>query len=149
MCLLPLLVISDAKKSNNYIFLLIGVTIWMFGLIFEIISDNQKSRFNSDKNNKGKFINTGLWSLSRHPNYFGEFILWTGITVIALPYFSGIHYIACISPVFIYLMLNKISGVNLLEEIADQRWGDEKSYLDYKKQTPIFFPKLFKLQTKK
>ena len=106
-------------------------------------------RFNSNKNNKGNFIDTGLWSLSRHPNYFGEFILWTGITVIALPYFSGIHYIACLSPAFIYLMLNKISGVNLLEEIADERWGGEKSYLDYKKQTPIFFPKLFNLQTKK
>ena len=149
MCLLPLLVISDTKKSNNYIFLLIGIMIWSFGFIFEIISDNQKSSFNSNKNNKGNFIKTGLWSLSRHPNYFGEFILWIGITIIALPYFSGIHYITCLSPAFIYLMLNKISGVNLLEEIGDQRWGDEKSYLDYKKQTPVFFPKLSNLWTKK
>ena len=149
MSLLPLLIVVDSSKSTNIIFLVIGLLVWLFGFLFEVISDSQKSKFNSIKNNKGNFITTGLWSLSRHPNYFGEFILWTGITIISIPFLSGIQFIAFLSPPFIYLLLSKISGVNLLEEIADERWGFEKRYLDYKKQTPVFFPKFSKLWTNK
>ena len=89
------------------------------------------------------FISTGLWSKSRHPNYFGEFLLWLGITIISFPYFEGYKYIALVSPLFVYLLLNKVSGVNLLENIAEKRWGDDKKYIEYKNQTPVFFPKIF------
>ena len=101
----------------------------------------QKTAFN--KKNKGKFISSGLWSLSRHPNYFGEFALWTGLAIISISFLSGVMYVVLISPIFIYLLLNKVSGVNLLEDIAEERWGSEKEYQDYKKNTPVFFPKLF------
>ena len=86
-------------------------------------------------------ISTGLWSLTRHPNYFGEFTLWAGLAIISIPYLYGINYIVLTSPLFIYLLLTKVSGVNLLEEIGEKRWGSEKEYQDYKKNTPKFFPK--------
>jgi steroid 5-alpha reductase family enzyme len=104
----------------------------------------KKTRFNSNLKNKGNFISSGLWSISRHPNYFGELILWVGITIIALPTFSGLQFLGCITPLFVYLLLNKVSGVNLLEEIANKRWGNDPKYQEYKKNTPIFFPKFSK-----
>ena len=82
-----------------------------------------------------------MWSLTRHPNYFGELTLWTGLAIISIPYLYGINYIVLTTPVLIYLLLTKVSGVNLLEEIGEKRWGSEKEYQDYKKNTPKFFPK--------
>ena len=149
MCLLPLLIVVDSEKSGNMVFFITGLLAWLFGFSFEIISDAQKSKFNSVKKNKGNFMHTGLWSISRHPNYYGEFILWTGITLMSTPFFSGVQFIAFLTPPFIYLLLTRISGVNLLEEIANDRWGDNKNYIDYKKQTPVFFPKFSKLLKKK
>ena len=145
MCLLPVITMVGSNKSTNLKFIAIGVLLWLVGWLVEVFSDIQKTRFNSNLKFKGDFINTGLWSISRHPNYFGEFVLWTGITLIAFPTFSGFQYLACLTPVFVYLLLNKISGVNLLEEIANKRWRDNKSYQEYKRKTPIFSPKIFKI----
>ena len=141
MCLFPALVVISSYNSeiNNYA--IVGSLVWFFGFLFEIVADNQKSKFN--RNNKGKFISTGLWSLSRHPNYFGEFILWLGITIASLGYIDQYQYIILLTPVFVYLLLTRVSGVNLLEEIGDKRWGDTKEYKKYKEQTPLFFPKIF------
>ena len=124
-------------------FSLIGVFLWLTGWLIEVISDIQKTRFNSVATNKGNYINTGLWAISRHPNYFGEFVLWLGITIIAFPSLSGFQYLAILTPIFVYLLLKNVSGVNLLEEIANNRWGDDQNYKDYKKNTPVFFPKIF------
>ena len=142
MCLLPTIVIltSSVLKEFN-ILIIFGIIVWIIGFVFEIVADIQKTEFN--KKNKGKFISSGLWSLSRHPNYFGEFTLWTGLAIISISFLSGVMYVVLISPIFIYLLLNKVSGVNLLEDIAEERWGSEKEYQDYKKNTPVFFPKLF------
>tara|TARA_B100001057_G_scaffold274503_1_gene274755 strand:+ start:66 stop:467 length:402 start_codon:yes stop_codon:yes gene_type:complete len=131
---------SSVLKEFN-ILIIFGIIVWIIGFVFEIVADMQKTEFN--KKNKGKFISSGLWSLSRHPNYFGEFALWTGLAIISISFLSGVTYVVLISPIFIYLLLNKVSGVNLLEDIAEERWGSEKEYQDYKKNTPVFFPKLF------
>ena len=93
--------------------------------------------------NKNKFISSGLWSISRHPNYFGEIILWLGIYIVSFPTLSGLQHLAIISPLFVYIHLTRISGINLLEEIGDRRWGSNAEYKNYKKNTPILFPKLF------
>ena len=141
MCLFPAIIVMSSNQNNFNSFTILGTILWVVGFLIEIIADHQKTQFN--KTNKGSFISKGLWSLSRHPNYFGEFILWLGITVISFPYLDGYQFIALISPLFVYLLLNKVSGVNLLENIAEKRWGDDKKYIEYKNRTPIFFPKIF------
>lgn len=141
MCLFPALIVISSFNSelNNYA--IAGTVIWLVGFIFEIVADQQKSTFN--KKNKGKFISTGLWSMSRHPNYFGEFLLWFGITIVSFGYIDNYKYIILLTPVFVYLLLTRVSGVNLLEEIAEKRWGKNEGYKKYKEMTPVFFPKLF------
>ncbi len=118
----------------------VGVAIWVAGFAFEAVSDAQKTVFKRDKENAGRFIQTGLWSWSRHPNYFGEIVLWVGMAVIALPVLDGWRFVALISPVFVIVLLTKISGVPLLEESADERWGGQADYEQYKKQTSVLIP---------
>ncbi len=141
ICLFPALIVISSYNSelNNYA--IVGTLIWVFGFLFEIVADYQKSKFN--KLNKGKFISTGLWSMSRHPNYFGEFVLWLGITIASLGYIDNYKFIILITPIFVYFLLTRVSGVNLLEEIGNKRWGDTKEYKKYKEKTPLFFPKIF------
>ena len=141
MCLFPAIFVMSSNQNIFNSFTIFGSILWVVGFLIEIISDYQKTQFN--KVNKGSFISSGLWSRSRHPNYFGEFLLWLGITIISFPYFEGYQYTALISPLFVYLLLNKVSGVNLLENIAEKRWGDNKKYIEYKNRTPVFFPKIF------
>ena len=141
MCVFPALIILNSIESRLDIYTLIGCIVWLFGFVFQVIADIQKSKFNKTK--KGKFISNGLWSISRHPNYFGEFLIWTGVTIISLSSLSGFQYLVLLTPIFVYLLLNKVSGVNLLEEIGDRRWGHKIEYQNYKKNTPVFFPKLF------
>jgi len=136
-----------AISSNNRIAFgsigLMGLTIWIIGFTIEVQADNQKKKFNKDPSNKNKFINTGLWSKSRHPNYFGEILLWCGIAVIAFPVLKGSQSFTLISPVFVYILLTRGSGVPLLEKKADKTWGGDPGYEEYKDSTPILFPKLF------
>ena len=133
------LIVNNKKLVNQPIFYL-GLLIWFIGILFEIIADEQKRRFRLNEKNRGKYISSGLWSISRHPNYFGEIILWIGIAIISLPTLSGFQYVTLISPLFIYLLLTRISGVNLLEESSDKKWGDLPEYEQYKKETPVLVP---------
>jgi steroid 5-alpha reductase family enzyme len=137
-----LVAITTSARKELDLFALIGFLVWAFGFGIEIMADKQKSRFNSDPANKGKFIQTGLWSRSRHPNYFGEIVLWMGVTVIVLPVLQGWQWVGLISPVFVTLLLTRISGVPLLEKKADQKWGGQVEYETYKKTTPVLIPRL-------
>jgi len=134
--------ITSRKIIEPDLFLYIGSFLWVFGFLFESIADYQKRKFRSE--NRNKFIQSGLWSLSRHPNYFGEIVLWLGIALIALPTLVGSQYISLISPVFVYLLLTRVSGVHILEKHADDTWGKKKDYKAYKEKTPVLFPKIFK-----
>ena len=134
--------ISDEESTLSFISLT-GLIIWIFGFTIEVIADSQKRQFRKNPSNKGNFISLGLWSRSRHPNYFGEITLWIGVAVIAFSSLSGLGYVALISPIFVYVLLSKGSGIPLLERSADKRWGEEIEYQDYKKNTPVLFPKLF------
>ncbi|MFL3008203.1 MAG: DUF1295 domain-containing protein [Candidatus Neomarinimicrobiota bacterium] len=122
------------------IYFIIGFILWSFGFIIEIIADQQKKKFKLDKGNKDKFISTGLWSISRHPNYVGEITLWFGISIISFPILEGWQFITLVSPIFVYLLLTKVSGVNMLEKRSDDQWGDQLEYQKYKKNTPVLFP---------
>jgi len=117
-----------------------GAILWLLGFAIEVVADQQKRQFRANRENKGKYISSGLWSWSRHPNYFGEIVLWSGIAVMALPVLSGWQYLTLISPVFVYVLLTKISGIPMLEKSADERWGGQEAYEDYKDQTSILFP---------
>lgn len=137
-----LVTITTTTRKELDLFALAGFLVWISGFTMEVVADYQKSRFNTDPANKGKFIQTGLWSHSRHPNYFGEIVLWVGIMIIALPVLQGWQWIALISPVFVTLLLTRVSGIPLLEKKADQKWGGQPDYETYKKQTPVLIPRL-------
>ncbi len=126
----------------NNVFIL-GFLLFFAGFVIEVIADNQKSKFRSIEENRDSFINEGLWSRSRHPNYFGEIILWLGITVMSISSFSGINYLAIFSPIFTYLLLNYISGIRILEARGNEKWGHLDEYDNYKENTPKLIPKIF------
>ena len=136
-------VLTSQVEHNNYYFVYLGLALWIFGFLFEVIADYQKTKFKNNPENKDQFISSGLWSLSRHPNYFGEIILWIGIFIIAIPSLSGIDYLTILSPLFVYTLLNKVSGINLLEIKAQSKWGNLDSYKQYRKRTPQLIPKFW------
>jgi steroid 5-alpha reductase family enzyme len=137
-----LVAITTITRKEIDFFAILGCLVWILGFATEVVADYQKSRFNAIPKNKGKFINTGLWSRSRHPNYFGEIVLWVGIAIIALPVLQGWQWIALISPIFVTLLLTRVSGVPLLENKADEKWGGQEDYEAYKKRTPVLIPRL-------
>jgi steroid 5-alpha reductase family enzyme len=118
-----------------------GIIVWSIGMLIEIVADRQKSKFKDDPDNRGKFINVGLWAWSRHPNYFGEIVLWAGMAIIAVPVLQGWQWATLISPVFVAFLLIKVSGIPMLEETADERWGGNDDYEEYKRRTPVLIPK--------
>ena len=120
-----------------------GLLVFIIGFLIEVIADNQKTAFRAVPENANSFITTGLWSVSRHPNYFGEVTLWLGIAMMSLPYLEGVQYWTLISPIFSFVLIYFVSGVRMLEARANVKWGENKEYLDYVKKTPIFFPKIF------
>jgi steroid 5-alpha reductase family enzyme len=137
-----LVAITSTTRQALDGFALVGFLVWAGGFAIEVIADAQKSRFSADPANQGKFIQTGLWARSRHPNYFGEILLWVGVAIIALPVLQGWQWVALISPVFVTLLLTKVSGVPLLEKKADKKWGGQPDYEAYKKTTPVLIPRL-------
>ena len=137
-----LVAITTSNRQPLGIFALIGFLVWAVGFAIEVIADQQKSRFKDNPANEGRFINTGLWARSRHPNYFGEIVLWLGVAIIALPVLQGWQWVALISPVFVTLLLTRVSGVPMLEQRADEKWGGQADYEAYKKGTPVLIPRL-------
>ena len=124
-----------------------GTVIWIFGFVFEVIADYQKNRFRANKDNANQFIQSGLWSISRHPNYFGEITLWVGVTIIALPILRGWQFVTLISPFFVFLLLTRVSGIPLLQVRADEKWGHLQTYQKYKENTPALWPKFFPIKS--
>ena len=130
---------SNNKVSFGWIGIL-GAIVWLIGITIEAIADQQKTNFRNKPQNKDKFINIGLWSWSRHPNYFGEITLWIGIAIIALPVLQGWQWFMLISPVFVALLITKVSGIPQLESRADEKWGGQEDYEKYKMNTSVIIP---------
>lgn len=133
-CALTALANPNGIQTNLLFYF--GLFIFLSGFILEIIADTQKSKFRSNTKNKNLFINTGLWSFSRHPNYLGEIILWLGISIMSISALNEWQYVTLISPVFTYVLLVYISGVRLLEESGKEKWGHLEDYKKYLKNTP-------------
>jgi len=112
-----------------------GLLIWVAGFAIEVAADRQKSAHR--EKHPGHFIASGLWAWSRHPNYFGEIVLWLGVAVLASSTLRGWQWVTMISPVFVAFLLTKVSGIPILEKRADERWGSDPAYKRYKSQTPV------------
>ena len=140
----------------------LGVSLWLFGFLFEVTADRQKSQWVAEKKAKKhseEFLTRGLWSRSRHPNYFGEITLWTGLAVTAASILAsgpgqralgwsgspaarlGAVALAGASPAFTAFLLIKVSGIPMSEGKYDKKYGDRKDYQQWKKNTPVLFPK--------
>jgi steroid 5-alpha reductase family enzyme len=127
---------GQSLRIINYL----GIIIFIMGLVFETIGDWQLKKFKQNPENKGKIIESGLWQYTRHPNYFGEVVLWWGIYLISFSLQSEI-YLAIIGPLTITFLILKVSGIPLLEE----KYADDPEYKDYQKRVNKFWPNFIKL----
>lgn len=136
-----LAIITGVERESIGWVAIVGIGVWVTGFTTEVVADRQKSAFKRDPANDGRFIRSGLWAWSRHPNYFGEIVLWTGIAIMALPVLSGWRWVTLISPVFVTLLLTRVSGLPMLEARAEKRWGDEEEFRKYTSNTPVLVPR--------
>ena len=133
--------ITTTAREAIGVVTVIGALVWVAGFGIEATADRQKSRFRADPANKGRFISGGLWAWSRHPNYFGEIVLWVGVAIVSVPVLQGWQWVTLISPVFVTFLLTRVSGVPLLEKRADEKWGGQEDYEAYKSRTPVLVPR--------
>ena len=133
--------ITASERNDFGIIGIIGIILWLTGFVIEIVADEQKRKFKLDPSKQNSFITDGLWSWSQHPNYFGEIVLWIGVSLVALPGLSSWQYFTLISPVFVFILLTRISGLPMLNSAARKRWGDDPEFLAYKKSTPVLIPR--------
>ena len=117
----------------------LGLLVWMAGFAVEVVADNQKRRFRARYGSE-RFIDTGLWRRSRHRNYFGEILLWSGVALMALTALSGWSLLTLVSPLFVFVLLTRVSGIPMLEKKGSKRWGDDPAYQRYCRQTPLLVP---------
>lgn len=137
--LAPVYVVYYYKPEDHFptVAHIIGIIIFLFGFLFEAIGDYQLLQFSSKPENKGRIIQTGLWKFTRHPNYFGEAILWWGMAIYCLPSQHG--FIAFIAPIIVTILVTKVSGVPMLEK----KYKDNPEFQEYASRTPAFFPNFF------
>lgn len=120
----------------------VGFVLWLAGFVLEVVADRQKSAFRRDPANAERYISSGVWAWSRHPNYLGEMVLWVGVALVAAPVLEGWQYLTLLSPVFVILLIVRISGIPLLEARAEEKWGQDADYIAYKKTTAVLIPGL-------
>ena len=169
LCLTPVLALNSIPHAALATLPVVGIAdvvgllLYVGGLSFEVAADRQKNQWVQEKKRKEhdeEFLTRGLWSRSRHPNYFGESTLWTGIATVAGGVLvgnvgqvgmglAGTSYgrilalgMAVVSPAFVTFLLLKVSGVPLSEKKYDERYGERKDYQEWKRNTPMFIPKL-------
>ena len=140
MCAITAISSSQGIIANALFYL--GLAFFIIGFAIEVVSDQQKSAFRAVPENKEKFITSGLWSKSQHPNYFGEILLWSAIALLSISSLNGTQYLTLISPIFTYVLLVYISGVRMLDDMGNKKWGHLEEYKEYKRNTPTLFLKL-------
>jgi steroid 5-alpha reductase family enzyme len=117
-----------------------GSAVWLAGLVIETVADAQKAVFRAAQENHGRFITSGLWRYSRHPNYFGEILVWWGLFLYAVPALSGAAFAVVAGPVSITLLLLFVSGIPPLERSSNAKYGGDPAYCEYKRRTSILVP---------
>ena len=140
MCAITAISSSQGIIANALFYL--GLAFFIVGFAIEVVSDQQKSAFRAVPENKEKFITSGLWSKSQHPNYFGEILLWSAIALLSISSLNGTQYLTLISPIFTYVLLVYISGVRMLDDMGNKKWGHLEEYKEYRRNTPTLFLKL-------
>jgi len=134
----PIIMVNSSSGGQPGFIYFLGITIFLAGFSFESIADIQLQNFKKDPENTGKLLTSGLWKFSRHPNYFGEAILWFGIWLIALPEVDGVFTI--LSPLLITFLLRYVSGVPMMEK----KYEGSEEWESYKREAPPFVPKFRK-----
>ena len=136
-----LAIITSATPAPIGFWALLGAGLWAAGFGIEVTADRQKSAFRADPTNDGRFITSGLWAWSRHPNYFGEILLWIGIAVMSVPVLQGWQWATWVSPLWVMFLLTRVSGIPLLEARGKKRWGQDPDYRAYLERTPVLIPR--------
>jgi steroid 5-alpha reductase family enzyme len=131
---LPVLWINKETSSPLGWLDLLGLLVWLFGFYFEVVGDAELARFIKNPENKGKILQSGLWSYTRHPNYFGEVTLWWGIWLLALSVSGGI--LAIVGPLTITFLILKVSGIPMLEK----KMEGKPEFAEYKRKVSVFVP---------
>ncbi|AOZ73169.1 hypothetical protein BK816_07570 [Boudabousia tangfeifanii] len=134
--------ITSTQTTVRLPLVFIGALVWLFGISLEALADRQKRAFQANPANRGKFIDTGLWSRSQHPNYFGEITLWVGVAIASASLLHGWYWLSLLSPVLVFVLLTKVSGIPTLDRSAKKKWGDDPAYQAYRRRTPVLVPKL-------
>ncbi|NTW22850.1 DUF1295 domain-containing protein [Candidatus Falkowbacteria bacterium] len=132
-----ILAVSSSPASSFSLVNILGVLIWLFGIVFETIGDRQLKSFLSKEENRGHIMKTGLWRYTRHPNYFGEATLWWGIWFITFG--TQFFWLGLVGPITITILLRFVSGVPL----AEKRYTDNQEFIEYAKKTPAMVPNFF------
>merc|ERR1711990_389210 len=147
---LPVILIntrSDTRGCNIVDYLC--MFLWAAGFCFEVLADMQKMIFRLNPENKGKYITSGVWAVSRHPNYFGEILMWASLALMVSFYgiMSGQYSLlaAWVSPLFTAALLLKVSGVPMVEKAGMKKWGNDQNYLNYVNDTPCLIPDFNKI----
>jgi len=121
-----------------------AVAFWILGFMIEFCADNEKFVFRSNQDNRSKFITSGIWAYSRHPNYFGEILMWAALALSA-GFTKDIKghaspLFAWLSPVFTAFLLLFVSGVTMVEKAGNEKWGHLPEYQHYVKNTSCLIP---------
>lgn len=132
---LPVQVVHHLDPQSSLL-LVVGVGVWLVGLIFEVVGDLQLARFKADPASAGRVMDSGLWRYTRHPNYFGDFLVWWGVAITALS--SAASLVGVIGSVVMSVLLMRVSGVPMLEHSMSKR---RPGYVEYQRRTSAFFPR--------
>jgi steroid 5-alpha reductase family enzyme len=140
LVMLPVTVILlSTKKLQLNAVAVLGLFFWLMGLVIETIADSQKFRFKNNPKNNGRWIQSGLWRYSRHPNYFGEIALWWGVYVFSVSLLPEI-WPTIIGPLYITFLLLFVTGIPTVEKRMEEKFSERKDYQRYKKETSIIIP---------
>jgi steroid 5-alpha reductase family enzyme len=140
---LPLICVFDKDIDAIKTIHLFGFGLAILGLIIESIADFQKFRFRRNPNNKGLFIQSGLWKIVQHPNYSGEILFWCGIFVGCAAHLNAWEWLSIIGPLWIIILLVRISGIPILQKLAKKNYGHLNTFEPYRSSTPKLLPFLY------
>jgi steroid 5-alpha reductase family enzyme len=142
---LPVLLITAREDKLPISFVdYVAITLWALGFLIEVIADHQKYSFRNEPNNRHQYITSGLWKYSRHPNYFGELLMWSSmaacVSYVGFATGDTVLFWAWLSPLFTAFLLLRVSGVPLVEAAGKQKWGSDPRYLHYMEHTSCIVP---------
>ncbi len=139
----PIIIFFQKTSTHLSWIHILGTVIWLTGCLIESLADYQKYRFRTSLKNKNRYIDTGLWKLVQHPNYLGEILCWAGIFIFVSPVLQGWEWLSIISPLWIILLLLKISGIPLLQKSGKQKYGKVEGYVEYRRKTSLLIPYIY------